>query len=487
VSPDSLEKLLRDLPRFATLLKDRRYRQVWKFEFEGHGYFLKFYPRRGMRLKRLFRGSPARREFVRLQALQRASVPAPRAIAQLIGFVLRGQIGDAVILQAIEPAISLDHYVCDFADKAEPIPDRRMLTDKVLRLLHQLGSAGLGHDDLHLGNLLMRDGEIYLLDGYAVRFGGLKLNHVMKLAHSVQGLATRTDLQRGWQTLGPGGPMPRFNPVSDRQWRKFSQRARQENDYFGKFKFGPWRGVYFKQFKYPPRWAPASRLVVTPEDWQRAWPRLLEKIESDQLTVIKRGASGDVLVGEVILAGRCVPIVVKRPFKRYWYRYLNEIGRGSRAWRAWNKAWVLVARGIPTAWPLMVMQKRSFGYITDSVVVFEKAPGATLAAANLDAIPQDERDMLFRRTGGILRRIDQLGLSHFDAKASNWIVQEDPKLGPRPLLIDVDGIRFRRWAALGITRLLRSMKEHPQYAVADSLALCQGYAPFSKTMVQQEA
>lgn len=487
MSPDSLEKLLRDLPRYGTLVKDRGYRQVWKFDFDGRGYYLKFYPRSGVRLKRLFRGSPARREFVRLQALQRAGLAAPRAVAQLIGFALQGKGGDAVIISAVEPAVPLDRFVADFTTRGEPIPDRRDLTDKILRLLHQLGNASLGHDDLHLGNLLLRQGELYLLDAYAVRFGGLKLNHVMKLAHSVQGLATRADLQRGWNELGPGGPMPRFNPVSARQWRKFSQRALSENDYFGKLKSGPWRGIFFKQFKYPPRWAPASNLIVTAQEWQRAWPRLWEKIESDQLPVIKRGASGDVLAGEVTLAGQSVPVVVKRSFKRYWYRYFNEIGRGSRAWRAWNKAWVLVARGIPTAWPLVVMQKRSFGYITDGVVVFEKSPGAILAAADLDAIPSDQREMLFRRTGAVLRRIDDLGLSHFDAKASNWIVQDDPKLGPRPLLIDVDGIRFRRWPALGIRRLLRSMKDHPQYSVADSLALCQGYAPFSRTMVQQEA
>ena len=57
VSPAVLEKLLRDLPRNGTRIKDRGYRQVWRFEFEGQGYYLKFYPRRGMRLKRLFRGS----------------------------------------------------------------------------------------------------------------------------------------------------------------------------------------------------------------------------------------------------------------------------------------------------------------------------------------------------------------------------------------------------------------------------------------------
>lgn len=487
MSPQALENFLRDLPRSGTLVKDRGYRQVWKFVFEGRGYYLKFYPRRGSRLKRLFRGSAARREFFRLQALQRAHVPAPRAVAQLVGFRLGGEIGDAVILEAIEPAASLDRYVAEFGMRGEDIPDRRRLGQKVLDLVHQLGKARMGHDDLHLGNMLLRDGEIYLLDGYAVRPGGLKLNHVMKLAHSVRGLATRTELQRAWNELGPGGRMPVENPVSRRQWRKSIERTRKENDYFGRLKFGAWRGHFFKQHKYPRRWAPASDLHVSEEDWRRAWPELWRQIQADELTVIKRGASGEVLAGEVTLGGRPVPIVAKRPFKRYWYRYLNEIGRGSRAWRAWHKAWVLLARDIPTAWPLLVMQQRKFGYITDGLIVFERVTGSTLRSAELDGMIANDREMLMRRTGTILRKIDQLGLGHFDAKASNWIVREDEKLGPRPVLVDVDGIRFRPWPALGISRLLRSMKDHPQYTPEDSLALCRGYAPFSRSAIQQEA
>ncbi len=189
----------------------------------------------------------------------------------------------------------------------------------------------------------------------------------------------------------------------------------------------------------------------------------------------------------MILGGRPLEIVVKRPFKRYWYRYLNEIGRGSRAWRAWHKAWALVARDIPTAWPLLVMQKRKFGYVTDGLVVFERVAGSTLCGADLDNMAADDREMLMRRTGTILRKIDQLGLGHFDAKASNWIVREDDKRGPHPVLVDVDGIRFRRWPALGISRLLRSMRDHPQYTPEDSLALCRGYAPFSRSAIRQEA
>jgi hypothetical protein len=109
-----------------------------------------------------------------------------------------------------------------------------------------------------------------------------------------------------------------------------------------------------------------------------------------------------------------------------------------------------------------------------------------LAKADLDAIPPARRDMLFRRTGRLLRKIESLGFSHFDAKASNWIVMPDPKRGESPVLIDIDGVRQRRWVALGIQRLLKSLRSHPQYTPADSLALCQGYAPWTRMEQERE-
>ena len=140
----------------------------------------------------------------------------------------------------------------------------------------------------------------------------------------------------------------------------------------------------------------------------------------------------------------------------------------------------MVMRDIPTAWPLAVMQKRQLGYITDSAIVLERLEGQGLVTADLEAIAAAQRETFFRRLGGILRKIDQTGMSHYDSKSSNWIVQQDEILGPRPILIDVDGLRFRRWPAMGMHRLLRSMREHGQYTPADSLALCLGYSPFSQ-------
>lgn len=467
-------------------MKDRAQRQIWRFEFEGRGYYLKFYPRENARLKRHLRGNPATREFIRLQALQRAGVPAPRAVAQLVGFKIRDVLGDAVVLEEITGATPLDEYISKYAMEGERPPNHRAIVRELIDLLRKLGQAKLGHSDLHLGNLLLRGEQLFLLDAYAVHFKGLRLSDVLGLATSVRHIATRTDLQRGWNALGPGGPMPARNPAAEQLWRKLDHRYRTENDYSGRIRSGPWRGIFFKRTRSPRRWAPASKLQISSDDWRRAWPQLLQQIESDQLTSLKRSPSGDVLAGEIVLGGCPVQVIVKRPYKRHWYRYLNEVGRGSRAWRAWVKAWTLVNRDIPTAWPIIVLEKRVLGYVTDSLIVLERVEGPTLARVNLNALSASHRDMLLRRAGRILREIDQLRLSHFDAKASNWIVQEDSKLGPRPILIDVDGIRFRRWAALGIERLLRSMLEHRQYTPADSLSLCQGYAPYSPSQIRAE-
>ena len=468
-------------------MKDRPYRQVWRFEHEGRPYYLKFYPREGVRkrfhhlrdwFRRLGRGSPAVLEFSRLQMLQRAKIAAPRPVAVLVGFRLSGQLGDAVIMEAIEPAVSLDHYLNDFALRGMRAPDHRDISRQVRELAHQLVVTKLGHDDLHLGNFLISNGRVHLLDGYAVR-RGMRARDIYRLAHSVSPFATNTDLRRGWNLLVGGGSMPRRNPISAELRNAFLKRVGDDNRYFGRLDIGPWSGVFFRETKFAKRWSEASGLIIARAEWEQAWSDLVQRIERDELLILKRGRSGDVLATELALGGRVIQVIIKRPRKRYWYRYLNEIPRPSRSWRSWVKGWNLIARNLPTAWPLLVMERRRFGYLVDQFSVFERVAGPTLARADLDSFDAPAREMLFRRAGRILRKIDETGMSHFDAKASNWIVREDPVIGPSPVLIDTDAVRFRRWAALGIRRLLRSMKDHPQYTPLDSLALCLGYAPYS--------
>lgn len=490
---ETLEDLLRNLPRVGTLVKDRGYRQVWRFEHGGKAYFLKFYPYGGVRdrWRRRLRGSPAAREFVRLQMLQKAAVPAPRAAAMLRGLRLQDRKGDAVILQAIEPSVQLDLHLNDLALRGNRMPNHRQIAAQIRALLLTLGRARLGHGDLHLGNFLLHDGKVFLIDAIAVRPGGLRTGDILQIGHSVSRFATRTDLLRGWRELAGGDRLPARNPVGRRHYRAFVQKAAGPNRYFGRlFEADGWTGPCFKQAKYPRQWSPVSRVEFSDDEWRAAWATLRGQIAADSLEVLKRTASGDVLAGELALGSRRVPVIVKHPRRKYWYRWVNEIGRGSRARRAWFTSWEMIARNIPVAWPMLLMEKRRLGYVTDALIVFERVPGTTLFHADLDAMAPRDRDTIFRRTGRTLRTIERHGFAHLDAKSTNFIVldADDDAVGPMPVMVDMDGIRRRpRAVGAGIERLLRAMRRHPQYTPDDSLALCQGYAPFAPMQTEDDA
>jgi hypothetical protein len=264
-------------------------------------------------------------------------------------------------------------------------------------------------------------------------------------------------------------------------WRKASERAFEEGWSVGELASQGWSGFFFKQTRLPRRWSPASRLEVSESDWQKVFPLMLRQIESGQFEVLKVGPSADVFAGEVVLGGKPVSVVVKRPKRKFWYRYINEIGRGSRSRRAWKKAWQLIVRSVPTAWPMLLMERRVMGYVVDSMLVCEKIEGRTLSSPGVkESLGTPQYHCLLHRCGALLRRLEQGGLFLYDAKADNWMVREDDRLGPVPLLVDVDSVRWLRPRG-GLQRLLRSLRESGplEFTQADADALVRGYTPFA--------
>lgn len=487
VSTDRLEHILRNLDEVATRIGVTPSRQIWRFELDGRGYLLQFYPRhaRGMRL---MRRNESQQEFFGLQTLQKASIPSPRAIAFLSGCTVAGVLGDAVIIEAIEPAKVLEELLIDLHLNGEPVPARRQLALHVRTILHQLGRAGLGHDGLTLSSFLVSGNRVCLRDGAGLTRGGMRERQVMILAHDASRFATASELRRAWDLLMPGTEIPLRNRQSPRLWRAFLRGIFLANASFGTVRIGRWKGVFSKRSRHARRWAVSSRLDVTQEEWQRVWPTLLRQIEQGRLEYLKRDPSGEVMSAQITLAGKSIPVIIKRPRRKFWYRYVVDLGRAARARRMWKKAWQVIVRDLPTEWPMLLMEKRRLGYVTDGVIIFERVPGVTLARLDLDSLSSNNRETLFRRAGTVLRKLEQRGLTHYDAKSANWMVMSDDKLGPVPIMIDLDGIRPLTWklTTFGIRRLLRAMRLHPQYSVADSLALCRGFAPFSPIRPEEQ-
>jgi hypothetical protein len=283
--------------------------------------------------------------------------------------------------------------------------------------------------------------------------------------------------------------VPKKNPLARRGWRDLVKRATRDNDHFASITVGQWSGWFFKRTDAPRRWAPASTLSVSHDDWQREWPRLLGEIENGGLVGLKRERGGDVFAGEVTLGGgRAVSVVVKRPRHNKWHRYIKEAFRGLRARQAWTKAWSLVARDIPTAWPLLVMQRRNaLGIPVQAIIVSERVQGELLATMNFDDLSPRSRVTLFHRLGRTLRQLEQRGRLLYDSKSPNWVVVADERVGPMPVIVDVDGLRQFAPPMWPIDRLLRSLREHPQYTPEDSKWVCIGYAPRARLVRESAA
>jgi hypothetical protein len=363
--------------------------------------------------------------------------------------------------------------------RGETVSNRRMLARQVAEIMHDLGNAKLGHAELSLESFAVGDGKVFLWDAANLRRGGLRMKQMLRLGHNAARFATRTEMCRVWKIVQPGAPMPRHNSASSRLW---SAALRSQLRSLGELSVGPWRGIFTSASAFARRGSPASALNISHADWERALPELLRRLDVGEVPRLKQDESGEISMTEICLAGVTIPVVIKRPRNKFWYRYVLDVFRPSRARRMWMKTWKTIVRGFATEWPMLLMEKRVMGYVTDAIVIFERVEGETLAELDLDALQPGERDTLFRRAGRTLRQLEQRGLQHMDAKSTNWMVWRDSMRGLVPVMIDLFGIRVMVFTRVtwGIRRLLRAMRQHTQYTPADSMSLCSGYAPFSR-------
>lgn len=465
VAADSIESALRDLQRFGQLIKDRPYRQIWRIVIDGRPYFLKFYPRPTGKhaLKRLARGNPALREFHHLQTLQKARIPAPLVVSVLMGFRIGAQIGDAVLMHAIELSVTLDRYCNDLELSAQPIPARRDIANQILAILQQLIQAGLGHRDLHLGNFLLSDGKVYLLDAYAIH-RRMQKNDLLMLGHSVRPYATKSELLRAWRTLG-GVTLPSANNrISRRFWKKETSRIFSQNAYFGRSAFNDWTAHYFKLRKYPPPWSTVARMQLTDADWQNQIPRLLAQIESGQFLALSPDQPSSALAGEIILAGVPTKILIKP--------------HSAKLWRA---AWSLIVRGIPIPWPLLLMRRKRLGLPIQEFIVYEDLAGSPLSHYPLTELSRAQRDHLFHRVGSLLRQLESLGFYCKNLTSTQILLRPDLSGNLFPILDSIEAIRPVRGNPSSLLPLLVDLRAtNPAYNPPDSYALCRGYGPSAK-------
>ncbi|WP_397450232.1 lipopolysaccharide kinase InaA family protein [Pseudomonas sp. NA-150] len=317
----------------------------------------------------------------------------------------------------------------------EPLPvladEQQTVLAEALTAIAQLHSKGLWQEDLHLDNLLRKDGQLYLIDGAGIRVEQagkpLSRNRVLEnlgvfFAQLPKALEPFTEellvhylLSNGEHAL----PLEALQKHIDktRNWRlkDFLSKIGRECSLFS-----------VKDSAFGLR-------AIRREEESAMTPVLAQAdVLLDQSHLYKTGGAAS--VGRVEVAGR--PLVIKRYNIKNFAHWLKRFWRPSRAWHSWREGNRLAFLGIATPKPLALLERRCFWLRSKAYLVTEYLPGPDIierfapyvASGNA---PEDELQALDLLFAQLLRE----RISHGDLKGHNVFWQQN-----RWALIDLDSM-----------------------------------------------
>jgi tRNA A-37 threonylcarbamoyl transferase component Bud32 len=370
-------------------------------------------------------GKYCQRERAGVQTLQEAGIQT----AQLVGQACLKDKGSEVLLL---------EYLSDVRHLSELIDSREEAGDALLNLavemVAKMHDKGLQHKDCHLGNFLVTEQGLYLIDGDAVS----KSNRLVQ-AHAFENLAL-------FFVQLPLFLLPRLNTLFStycvlRGWDQkiyqadfdvevVQQRAKRQRHFLKKI----YRDcTQFKVIKSN------SRFVV-----------LDREAECPELITLISHFDGAIAEGELLKDGNSATVakvtegdkvfVVKRYNIKSFGHLLTRFWRPSRAWLSWRNAQLLAYYGIGTPKPLALIERRCGGLRGRAYFVTEYA-AASDAIAYVEQIKNDTPlvECLGRQFSNLFKVMALLRISHGDFKGTNFLV-DDSEL----TVIDLDSMQLHK-------------------------------------------
>ncbi|MEM7218067.1 MAG: lipopolysaccharide kinase InaA family protein [Pseudomonadota bacterium] len=402
------------------------------------------------------------------RARRHAAREAQGALALAAGAVRTPQLIEQATVTAPDGA-SAQLLLFAEVPAAQPLTDatlsaRPELWDACLELLAGLYRAGLEHRDLHFGNLLVRDGELWLIDGDRVRGRRSPLSNRRAIAQFARLCAEREAVLD--------------DAVVGESWAGF----RQHSAWRGAAQLGRVRRAYararlerLRRFaaKTQRRCTAFARLrvgggeLLADRDWLRGvgagdsasrdellqWLfHLIDRLEEQ--APLKLGNTATVARAQ----WRDQSLVVKRyNNKSLWHR-LRRALRPNRGLISWTAGHSLRFVGIATPRPVALLRTRFAG---PTLLVTQWQPGEALGPAALES-----QAGALGWVAAALDRLHAEGFEHRDMKATNLLVDTAAE---RVVLIDLDALRLHSGVAARTTgarrdrqRLLRNFAESPE-------------------------
>jgi tRNA A-37 threonylcarbamoyl transferase component Bud32 len=430
----------------ARLVKQNAQRRVYEVMLPGLHFFLKHnrVTDGRARLRRWLRPDKALQEFDLAREIARRQVPTVEPLA--VGIDSSGE--SYFLSRALSETVPLNFFLeQELPGWDEPRRGRMRRSIAVVlgQFLGRMHNAGIVHEDLHPGNLLLSvvndRPQLFLIDLQAVRLGA-KLQWPASRANLVVVnrwfvlRSTRADRLRFWHgyctarrqaagvTLNPHGCVCRHRcdeiegrtQASNRAlWRSFDARCLENNRRFGRVA-GP--GV--------------AGHAVTDLD-QVVIESLLREpdtvFEQSGVKLLKNSRSATVADLEMAVGGRTHRVIWKRFRVTSWRDPWLALLRPAGALRSWVMGHGMRLRWLPTPRPLLLLHRQRHGLKREGYLLTAKVQGSQELqefVAGLAALtPREQRQQLAPVRDEIARLVRELHdrrLSHRDLKAPNLLV-----------------------------------------------------------------
>ncbi len=458
-----------------TTIKSGPHRIVYRVTVPQGTIYIKHFlvPNRRAMLRQWVRRGKGRNEGRRSQHLAMVGVPTITPVALGEERKRKFLFENYLVTLAISDSVPLDEFVeRHLPERSEPVRSqvRQKLAQALGVMTARLHDAGLLHQDFHPGNILVRfdspgEPELVMIDLDALRKSRrvtwkLARQNLALLDHFFWVRSSRTDRHRFLTSyLENRSDTPpdtrRFGREiedatrlwAERLWRRWGRRCQSSNK-------------YFEVYPGNTTWCVAAR-DLDPSEVHRLLADPDLPFRSGSTTILKNARTTTVAETTMMVRGHPTRVIYKRFNRKKWLDPLFTLFRPSRAWRSWQAGQDLASRGIPTPQNLAFLSRRRtfrtdplFWFLpheTYLVTIKETAAVSLTTYVNkvLPSVPSDLRRARTRSLSAklalLIRSLHDRSLSHRDLKASNILINVDPRVERERLsLIDLVGVRLHQ-------------------------------------------
>jgi tRNA A-37 threonylcarbamoyl transferase component Bud32 len=368
-----------------------------------------------------------RREASGIKALLKANIPTP----DLLFF---GKTKDKVVGVLLFKYIYPSRDLGELWNTTKNVKVKRNLICKLMIILAKMHQTGIKHLDLHLNNFLIKNDEIYTIDGTSIKWH--KKSRSLKLHDRINNLAllfAQFTLPDYFQVYNLYAEYLKASGIKDtkdifdklqlriERWRRWRIRnyiklnSREYSELVSRRSFA--RFMLCKRAYYT---SAMTAFLDNPD-----------KIINDPKSLfLKRGNSSTVIKTNIDKHDLVVKRYNIKNFKHRMKRFL----RPSRATHSWQSAHLLLMLGIATPIPVAMLERR-FGYFRGSAYfVYEYVDGPNAIKFFNDSNQNQKLDVA-KRISNIFKNLTIAKISHHDMKGTNIIINQG-----YPVLVDLDAM-----------------------------------------------